>query len=300
MQLSSKAEFEMVPKSELYSFAVREFKLPAFQSHWHFHPECELTYIDHGSGKRLVGDNISPFAPGDLTLIGSNLPHYFWNDRPARNPRSFAHSLVIQFREECLGTDFLSRPEMDNVRKLLLRARRGLEFGGEIREAVREIMNKITKRKGLERLIDLLTIFKLLLEAEDCRVLSSPGFVPFLDGLAGERINRAYQLIFDHFSTVLDYKTIARSVGMSQSAFCHYFKRVTGWTLSSFINEIRVGHARKLLIDSDQSIAEIAYASGYENLSNFNRRFYEFTKMSPKEYRREHARDRLQTILRKS
>lgn len=289
MQLSSKAEFEMIPTSELYSFVVREFKVPSFQRLWHFHPECELTYIVHGTGKRFVGDNISSFAPGDLTLIGSDLPHYFWNDRPARNPRLFAHSLVIQFREECLGTDFLSRPEMEDVRKLLIQSRRGLEFRGKVCEPVLEIMKKMNKWNGLGRLVGLLTIFQLLLEAEDCRFLSSAGFVPFLDDLAGERINRAYRYVFDHFSTTLDHKAVARSAGMSQSAFCHYFKRVTGRTLSSFINEIRVGHARKLLIDSDQSIAEIAYASGYENLSNFNRRFYELTKLTPREYRRQHT-----------
>jgi AraC-like DNA-binding protein len=296
MQLSSKAEFELIPKSELYSFAVREFEEPAFQSPWHFHPECELTYIVQSSGKRFIGDNISRFSPGELTLIGANLPHYWRNDASAKNRRSFAHSLVIQFREECLGTDFLSRPEMDNVRKLLLRARRGLQFGGETCEAVSEIMNKLTKGNGLERLIDLLRIFKLLLDTDKCQVISSPGFSPFLDEFAGQRINRAYQFIFDHFTTVLDHEAIARSIGMSQSAFCHYFKRVTGRTLSGLINEIRVGHARKLLIDSDKSIAEIAYASGYESLSNFNRRFYELTCLSPKEYRREQARDRLQKL----
>lgn len=296
MQLSSKAEFELVPRSDLFSFAVREFKQPNFQSPWHFHPECELTYIVQSSGKRFIGDNISRFAPGELTLIGSNLPHYWRNDAPARNPKLFAHSLVIQFREECFGVEFLYRPEMDNVRKLLLRARRGLQFSGETCEAVSEIMNKMTNGDGLERLIDLLRIFKLLRDADECLVISSPGFSPFLDEFAGQRINRAYQFIFDHFTTAMDHETIARSVGMSLSAFCHYFKRVTGRTLSGLINEIRVGHARKLLIDSDQNIAEIAYASGYESLSNFNRRFHELTGLSPKEYRREHVRDRLQKL----
>ncbi len=297
MQLSSKAEFEIVPTSELYSFVTKEFKLPAFECPWHFHPECELTYIVRSSGRRFVGDNISPFGPGDLTLFGSDLPHCFWNDRPATDPKNYAHSLMIQFREECLGTDFLSRPEMDKVCKLLIRARRGLEFRGKVREPVREIMGKIIKSSGLERVIGLLTIFKLLLRSADCRVLSSPGFVPLLDQLAGERINRAYQFVFGNFTAALDHKTIARTVGMSQSAFCHYFKRVTGRTLSSFINEVRIGHARKLLIDSDRSIAEIAYASGYENLSNFNRHFHELTKMTPKEYRQQLAQDRTTRIF---
>ena len=296
MQLSTKAEFELVPKSELYSFAVREFKVPAFASPWHFHPECELTYIVQSTGKRFVGDSLLPFGPGDLVLLGSNLPHYWRNDSPAKNAKSFAHSLVIQFREECLGADFLSRPELDGVRKLLLWARRGLRFNGKACAPVSAIMSRMAERGGLERLIDLLNIFKLLLEADDRHVLSSPGFSPFLDEFAGQRINRAYQYIFDHFSASLDREAIASGAGMSLSAFCHYFKRVTGRTLSDFINEVRVGHASKLLIDTDQTISEIAYASGYESLSNFNRRFHELTGLSPKEYRRQHQQLNAQNI----
>ncbi len=288
MQVSAKAEFELVPKSSLYSFAVREFKLPSFASPWHFHPECELTYIVASQGRRFVGDSIAAFGPGDLVLAGSNLPHYWRNDTPLQTSSAFAHSLVIQFREECLGADFLSRPEMDAVRKIMLRARRGLWFiDGNCRK-IAELMARMGERQGLERLIDFLTIFKLLLESNDYRVLSSPGFAPFLDEFASRRINRAYQYVFDHFTMPLDHESIAREVGMSPSAFCRYFKRVTGRTLSDFANEVRIGHASKMLIDSDDTIAEIAYASGYESLSNFNRCFHQLKGLSPRGYRRQY------------
>jgi AraC-like DNA-binding protein len=288
MQLSAKAQFELVPKSQLYSFAVREFKLPAFASPWHFHPECELTYIVQSHGKRFVGDSILPFDAGDLVLVGCNLPHYWRTDAPAKDPAAFAHSLVVQFREECLGVDFLSRPEMDGVRKLLLRARRGLRFLDKTCQPVSAIMTRLAEQKGLARLIDFLSIFKLLLEAGDCQVLSTPGFSPLLDEFAGQRINRAYQHIFERFSAPLDHVAIAQDAGMSMSAFCHYFKRVTGRTLSDFINEVRIGHASKLLIDTEQTVSQIAYASGYESLSNFNRCFHALTGLSPKTYRQHH------------
>ncbi len=289
MQLSAKAQFELIPKSKLQSFAVREFKLPAFASPWHFHPECELTYIVRSSGKRFVGDSILPFGPGDLVLLGSNLPHYWRNDPAGGSSRDFAHSWVIQFREECFGAQFLSRPELDQVRKLLLRARRGLGFTGDTRNSVAQIMARMAEHDGLERLIDLLTLFKLLIETTEFRVLSSPGFAPLLDEFASDRINRAYQHVFDHFTTPLDHQAISQAAGMSLSAFCHYFKRVTGRPLSDFINEVRVGHARKLLIDTDQTISEVAFASGYASLSNFNRCFRSLTGLSPKLYRRQHG-----------
>lgn len=288
MQISAKAEYEFIPKSELQSFAVREFHLPAFASPWHYHPECELTHIIQSSGKRFVGDSILPFGPGDLVLLGSDLPHYWKNETSAQAPGAFAHSLVIQFREECFGVEFLSRPEMDKARKLLLRARRGLAFTGNAAASAVEVMRRMAQRDGLGRLIDLLTILQLLVEAREFHVLSSPGFVPLLDEFASDRINRAYQYVFERFMGPLDHKVIAQAVGMSLSAFCHYFKRVTGRTLSDFINEVRIGHARKLLIDTDRTISEVAYDCGYESLSNFNRCFYALTRCSPKQYRAQH------------
>ena len=144
------------------------------------------------------------------------------------------------------------------------------------------------QHSGVEQMIDFLMIFKLLAQAEEPRFLSSAGFVPCLDDRAGERINRAYQHVFKHFAGRLNYEEIAEETGMSLSAFCRYFKRVTGRTLSDFVSEVRVGHARKLLIETTEGIAQVAYASGFESLSNFNRCFHDLTGVSPKEFRRQY------------
>ena len=104
MKSSLKAEHELVPVGENASFAVREFDLPRFTSPWHLHDEYELTLILSGTGKRFVGDSVSPYAVGDLVLIGPNLPHYWRSDQTGRKQRS--HSIVIQFRKNSLGKDF--------------------------------------------------------------------------------------------------------------------------------------------------------------------------------------------------
>ena len=288
MQLPNKAEFELIPKSELHSFAVREFTLPGFKVPWHFHPECELTLILQSRGRRMVGDSIEEFAPGDLVLIGSNLPHYWRNPGPEKNSEKKSKAIVVQFREECFGADFLSLPEMTGIRNLLRRARRGLHITGNSRDAVATIMTRMAAGKGLDRLVAWLTIFRLLNESAEVRMLSSPGFSPLLDEFASERINRAYKFIFENFAAPIRHEEIARGAGMSLSAFGHYFKRVTGRTLTDFINDVRVGHASRLLIETDQPVSKIAYASGFESLSNFNHRYRKLTGVNPKEYRHEH------------
>lgn len=290
MQIGRKAMFELVPKSEQSSFALREFKLPAFASPWHFHPEFELTYIVSSCGKRFIGDHIAPFGPGDLVLVGANLPHFWHNDTPTSGNEPTAHSVVIQFHERCLGADFFSRPELADVQRLLRAAHRGLLFTGRTRDAVATTMLDMRRHSGLDTLLDLLLIFKLLSQAQEPRPLSSAGFVPCTDERAGERINRAFHYVFRNFTHPLDRKQIAREAGMSLSAFCHYFKRVTGRTLTDFITEVRIGHARRLLIETEDPVAQIAFASGFETVSNFNRCFQGLTGVNPKRYRQEHRR----------
>jgi len=239
------------------------------------------------SGRRFVGDGLAPFGPGDLVLVGANLPHFWHNDPPEAGEQSLAHSVVIQFREDCLGAGFFALPELTGVQRLLRAAERGLRFAGGTRDAVAGIMLEMPQRAGLDQLIDFLRVVRLLAQAPEPQGLSSPGFTPRLDERAGERINRAYQYVFTHFAQRIDYPEVAREAGMSPSAFCHYFRRVTGRTLTGFVKEVRVGHARKLLIETGQTVAEVAFASGFETLSNFNQQFRELTRVSPREYRQQ-------------
>jgi AraC-like DNA-binding protein/quercetin dioxygenase-like cupin family protein len=288
MLQSPKAKFELVPKCESGSFIVREFKLPAFSSPWHFHPEYELTYIVNGTGSRFVGDSIAPFGPGDLLLIGGGLPHVWRNDAPAKVRAEYAHSVVVHFDEDSFGTGFLDCPELQAVRKLLVRARRGIEFGPRTSAATKIPLLEMQDLSGLPRLICLLELFALLANSGTPKLLSSPGFSPQLDPFAGERINAAHQYIFRNFTGRIDHKEMARNAGMSASAFSRYFRRLTGRTVSETVNEVRIGRARRMLIEADRTISEVAYASGYESLSNFNRRFRNISGISPREYRRRH------------
>lgn len=282
------AKFELVPKCDQESFHVREFELPAFASPWHFHPEYELTYIVNGTGSRYVGDSIAPFGPGDLVLIGADLPHVWRNDAPAESRADHAHSVVVHFNVDSFGAGFFDCPELQQVYELLVNARRGIDFGPRTSAGVGSLLLEMKDLSGLPRMIRLLEIFELLAKAGNAKLLSSPGFSPRLDPSAGERVNAAHQYVFRNFTGRIDHEEMARDAGMSASAFSRYFRRMTGRTVSEFVNEVRIGHARRMLIETDRTISEVAYASGFESLSNFNRRFRDISGISPREYRRRH------------
>ena len=125
----------------------------------------------------------------------------------------------------------------------------------------------------------------MLAATDEARSLSSSGFRPVLDARAGERINRAYQFVFAHFREDIGLPEVAAAVGMSPAAFSRYFKRITGTNVIAFLTQTRIDHAARLLLETGQSISEICYACGFNNLSNFNRRFRSSRGMAPKEFR---------------
>jgi AraC-like DNA-binding protein len=280
-----KASYEKIETLPGRSFAFREFDLPAFDSPWHFHPEFELTLVTDGTGRRFVADHISEYGPGDLVLLGPDLPH-FWHTESSRGERS--RSLVVQFLPGFLGPGFLDLPEMDAVKGLLANASRGLRFTGRTQKRAAEILKRMATRSPQGQLLGLLEALNVLSRSLDVEVLATDGFAPALDTRTEERINRCQSYIFEHLNEPFRLDDVAAHMSMSPSAFSRYFKRTMGKTFSHFVNELRVGKACRTLLESDRPIAEIAYKSGFNNLSNFNRRFKELRGVSPRRFREQH------------
>lgn len=277
--------FEKIQLDQRASFLVREFRLPAFDSPLHVHPELELTYILSGRGKRIVGDSVLDYEPGDLVLVGPNLPHCWHSDLKRHHPSEWAHSLVIQFDPTALGPAFWSLPELANAQKLIDASARGLLIAPSLIAPTADQMQDLLTLDGSRRLFALLALLDQLAHAPGHEPLASPGFQPFADNRDYDRINRVYQYVFANFTEEINLSQAAGLLHMSKPAFCGYFLRRTRRTFSDFVNEIRIGHACKLLMETDRSVADIAFASGYKNLSNFNRRFRELRQVSPLTYR---------------
>lgn len=280
-----KASYEKVETSPGRSFAFREFDLPAFDSPWHFHPEFELTLVTSGTGRRFVGDHIAEYGPGDLVLLGPELPH-FWHTEPSGDMRS--QSLVVQFLPGFLGPGFLDLPELDAVKRLLANSSRGLRFTGRTQKRAANILMRMATRSPQGQLLGLLEALDMLSRSLDIEVLATEGFSPALDTRTEERINRAQTYIFDHLNEPFRLDDVAAHMSMSPSAFSRYFKRTMGKTFSRFVNELRVGKACRTLLNSDRPVADIAYRCGFNNLSNFNRRFKELRGVSPRQFREQH------------
>lgn len=276
-----------------HSFNIRKDEVPYFFNHLHYHPELELTLIRKGTGTRFVGDHIENFSEGDLILVGSNLPHMWRSDEVYFEGKKglLSESTVVHFMDQFWGKSFLEMPEMKSIRELLYRAQRGIRINGNTRDQVSAKMQKLFDLNGFERVITLLQILHLIAVSKDTSLLSGIRFSFSYDEMDAERINQVYSFTLTHFQREIPLLEIAKVANVSPNSFCRYFKSKTRKTFSRFLQEIRIGHACKLLSQTDMSINQICYASGFNNLSNFNRYFKEIMQMTPREYVRQLAID---------
>ncbi len=259
---------------------------PAFAFCWHFHAEYELTLILRGRGKRFVGDGIADYHEGDLVLLGPHLPHT-WASAPEAPGRRRPHrAVVIQFGRDFLGASFFERPELRAIDRLLQRSPQGLEILGQTRRRVVAQIQQMQRQSGLARLLGLLRVLETLAHSREVRTLSSAGFKPVLHRGDQARIDRVCGHIHAHLTERQPLRDVAALLGMSPRAFTRFFKRTLGKTLVEYMNELRIGHACALLINTDRTVTEIGFASGFNNLAHFNRKFLCLKKLTPRAYRR--------------
>ena len=278
--------YEKIPIADKSSFYVKELKLPQFDAPRHFHPEYELMYVLESRGKRFVGDNISDYKEDDLVFLGPNLPHY-WHKESGYTVKANVHAIVVQFGEDFPGSDFLSKLEMKQMKILFKKSKQGCMFSLETALRVKPLFRQLLTLNGFERVLQFFTILNLLANDDEVQLISNAGYLSPPAFYDSSKMNKIYQYILKNYLDEIDINEVAQLVNMSKSAFCHYFKKRTRKNFTRFVNEIRIGHANRLLIETEKSISEICFASGYKNLSNFNRRYKEIFKISPKEYRQQ-------------
>lgn len=278
-----KPHIQKLPLSEQSSFAADQYLTPYFETPWHYHPEYELGLIIKGKGKRFVGNQVSDYSEGELDFLGPNLPHWYRKD----NTDEAGGSIVIHFKEDFLGKDFLSIPEMQKILLLFDRAKMGLHFKGNTSNTVNVQMQEMLPLKGLDRLVCLLSVLKTLSESSEYEVLSSVE-ASKQSNKENDRLQKIFDYVIEHFKQDIQLDDVARIALMSPSGFSRYFKNRTKKNFSHFVNEIRVGYACKQLMKSNFSVSYIGQDSGFNNMANFNKQFKKIAKVSPYQFRLKH------------
>jgi len=280
--------FHKVPTQIQASFSIRHDIQANFGSVWHYHPELELHYVIRGKGVRFIGDNISNFSAGEVLLLGSNLPHMWQcNEEYYQNhPNRRVEAIVIHFRPDCLGRDFLNLPETYQLPKLFEKAQKGIKITGIARVRLVELMHKATHATGLDRLITLLAILKILAETEEYTALTSAYYFYKSNEIDTARLNKVCTYTLSNYKQEISLEEIASIANLSVTSFCRYFKLMTNKTYYDFLIEIRVSHACRQLVEDKLPTEVICFECGFNNVSNFYRHFKKITGVTPLAYKR--------------
>lgn len=280
-----KPDLELVQIGRAESFKAWEHGFPFRTARWHFHPEYELHHVVSTSGHYFVGDFIGSFAPGNLVLTGPNLPHN-WVSHVAPGTDVPLRGRVLQFSESFIDGATRLLPELSSFSTVLELSRRGALFTAETSARVGPLFCELVVATDVRRIELFMAIVGVLSRAQGVRPLTSAGYHPDPSGFLAAGINEALAFISANLTTPFKETDLAAISRLSPSGFSRSFRRHTGMSLSNYVNRLRINLASQALMNADAtSITDICFASGFTNLSNFNRQFLRQKGMSPSRFR---------------
>jgi AraC-like DNA-binding protein len=275
---------EITPLKENDCFLVFDRHKTDFNFPIHFHPEYELNFIVNGKGaKRIVGDHIYEIGDIELVLVGPNLYHG-WEDYH-NSSKAQMHEITIQFHRDLFGETMLNKNILKPIKEMLHHSQRGISFSEPVIGQVKDKIISLSQKRGFDSFIELQSLLYDLAISRDQKLLTNVSFQRTSDFHNSEKIEKIYNFVKDNFDKKLMLEDAAKLLNMSVVSFTRLIKQGTGKSFIDFVNEIRLGYATRLLIETNKSVSEICFECGFNNISNFNRIFKKKQGSTPSEFR---------------
>jgi AraC-like DNA-binding protein len=281
------AQLEKLVTNDDESFFIGIFQDSLEKCTWHYHNNYEISFITEGSGRRIVGDSIEEFQPGDLVFIGRNLPHVWIAEKETSIlSRRTLEMVFLQFGSDVLTPHFLSLPEFRYVERALAMSESGIQIVGQTLNEVSELMLQLPYLKSFERMLHFLNLMNIIGRSNTNIRLASNEYIKKRFITTNKRIVDIHEYLMTNYREEVDLKKLAGVVNMAEGSLCRFFKMKMGTTLFDYLNQIKTDFACKLLMDPGLSILEVCLDSGFNNISHFNKQFKKRTAVTPTEYRK--------------
>ncbi|MEP7323186.1 MAG: AraC family transcriptional regulator [Saprospiraceae bacterium] len=278
---------EVTPLKTPDVFVVLDSCNNGFDYPIHNHPEYELNLVMGMCGTRIVGDSTERYTDFDLVLLGPYLYHKWDGDKHLQENGQPYRVITIQFAMGLISGQFFQKEQFNPIRKLLQDSSEGIKFYGETLKEAIQLMIKLTEDKGFGNVLEFLQLLNVLSRSSETSYLSSEGFSTKVLSTHSHRVQMAYSYILKNFEKHdLKIKELSTLLNMSDSAFSHFFQKYAFRSFTQFLLDIRIGHACKLLLDTEETIGQICFKSGFNNISNFNRLFKKYRRVTPVDFRK--------------
>lgn len=277
---------ESTPLTDNDCFMIFSRKKSSFDFPLHTHKEMELNLVMNAAGaSRVIGNHVGTIGDMELVLVSGDTPHAWFTDRCQSKQ---IHEITLQFSPDLIDEKFLNRNPMTALKRLFEEARRGVLFSRETAELLAPRMRELYEQGsagGMKPVLDMLMILNTLSLSEERRPLSDATFIQKKMKSHSARLETVFAYLNQHFNRQITLTEVAAVVSMSDVSFSRFIKKVTGQSFVDTLTEIRLGHVARMLIDTDMTIAEIAYCCGFNNMANFNRIFKRKKGMPPHKFR---------------
>src|ERR1044072_2770978 len=275
---------EITPLTQSDCFTLFSRMKSQFDFPLHYHEEFELNFIQNAkNARRGIGDHIEDIDEMELVLVGSNLQHA-WFTHNCKNKE--IREITVQFHKDLFDDRLLRRNQLSFIRTMLEKSLRGILFSKETTPLLAPRIIELNQKQGFDSVLELMSILHDLSISRNMRILSDASFNNTEQyTYNSRRIEKTLEYMKHNFDKPITLNEVARLANMSDAAFSRFFKQRTGNPFIDSLTEIRLGHASRMLIDTTQSVAEIAYHCGFNNISNFNRIFKKKKSCTPKDFR---------------
>ena len=282
---------EITPLTQNDCFTVFSREKTEFNFPLHNHEDMEINLILNAAGaQRIVGDHIGELDDSELVCVGPNLAHG-WFTHHCKS--KFIKEVTIQFHKDLFDERFLSRNELVNIRNMFENSKRGLMFQKVAIESIAPRILALEHKNGFDSILELLSIIHDMSLYRDVRLLSDLSFTVDQFNSNSRRIENVFKFMNTNFSKQITLGDVAAIAHMTKTSFSRFIKQRTGFSFVESRDEIRLGHVSKMLIDTSNSVAEIAFKCGFNNMANFNRLFKSKKGLTPKEFRENYVGKRI-------
>lgn len=268
---------EITPVAKDDLFVVLDHVDAKFDYPIHCHSEYEINLVLDTEGYRVIGDCRDDFQGVDLILVAPYVPHVWKSERITN------HVVTVQFPGDILEFPIMNKSQLRMIRELLSHATIARHFFVSRESRIVSQLLGLKDYQGFDSAIEFLRLLGMLSEAESEPIAEISGG---LRQSKSRRINKVLDYTVENLQGRLRVGDMATMVNMSESAFSHFFKKHTGLTYVTYVNNLRIAKACRLLESTMMSVSEICYETGFNNKSNFNRIFLRARGVTPKEYRK--------------
>lgn len=276
---------EITPLTPNDCFTIFSRTKVGFDFPIHYHEEFELNFIQHARGaRRVIGDHIGEIDDVELVLIGPNLQHGWFTHK---SKSDHIQEITIQFHRDLFDEKFLQRNQMNLINSMFNRSLHGVLFSQEVIKIVAPVIAGLIEKQGFESVLSLMSILHELSVSRNMKTLSDRSFSRTGSiSYNSRRINRIMEHINNNFGKTITLNEVSKLAGMTEVSFSRFFRQRTGKSFIDTVNEVRLGHASRMLIETTQTINEVALECGFNNISNFNRIFKKKKICTPKQFRK--------------